>query len=251
MSTASEIVLTNEFDSGLYEVILNLPDKRNALSFALIDNLSEKIETISSGNTRGALLCANGSHFSAGHDFNDLVHKGERDFEKLFDSSAALMASFSKLPFPVVSCVNGAAIGAGCQLALSTDLVIAAPDAYFQTPGGSRGWFCYSPMVELVRALPPKIAFELLCTGEGLSATRALEFGAINRISQTDLRAESRGFLRQVCRGDRNQIGRGKLDFYKIAGLSRAEALRLMASEMAETVTQEAPQKRIRSFLKC
>jgi enoyl-CoA hydratase/carnithine racemase len=66
------------------------------------------------------------------------------------------------------------------QVALACDCIVASDTAYLQTQGGSKGWFCFTPAVELVHALPKQAAFELLFAGVRLSATRAAEWGYID-----------------------------------------------------------------------
>ena len=80
------------------------------------------------------------------------------------------MQSLQSMPQPVLAKVQGPAMAAGCQLALSCDLVVASENAYFQTPGGGAGWFCFTPMVALTRAIGGKFAFEMLMSGEPVPA---------------------------------------------------------------------------------
>src|SRR5438552_6424052 len=93
------------------------------------------------------------------------------------------MLGLRQLPQPVIARVHGVATAAGCQLVAACDLAVAVEEATFATPGVRIGLFCTTPMVPLVRAVPPKAALEMLLTGKPISARRALELGLVNRVA--------------------------------------------------------------------
>ena len=124
----------------------NRPAQRNALTFEMIAELADALRGIGARDDSAVILRANGSSFCAGHDYEDML---ARDLPGM----RQLMQLLHQLPQPVIAAVQGYAIGAGCQLALSCDMVVASEDAFFRTPGGARGWFCFTPMVALARAI--------------------------------------------------------------------------------------------------
>src|SRR5260370_893273 len=117
---------------------------------------------------------ANGPAFSAGHDMGEMVGKADAFYRRLFEACTVLMETLQDIPQPVIARVHGLATAAGCQLAASCDIVVAAQEARFATPGVRIGLFCSTPMVALSRAVPAKRAMEMLLTGDAISAQEAL-----------------------------------------------------------------------------
>ena len=93
-----------------------------------------------------------------------------------------VMGGIRHLPQPVIARVHGPRPRPVCQLAAACDLVVAAREATFATPGVKIGLFCTTPMVPLVRAIPAKPALEMLLTGKPISAERAYQLGLVNRV---------------------------------------------------------------------
>jgi enoyl-CoA hydratase/carnithine racemase len=136
---------------------LNHPEKRNALSRAMLQTLKEHLARIAGDpNVKVVILRAVGPVFSAGHDLRELVSGEEAEYASLFALCTEVMEAVRKLPQPVIAQVHGVATAAGCQLAATCDLVVAAEDATFATPGVKIGLFCTTPAVALVRAVTPK-----------------------------------------------------------------------------------------------
>src|SRR5205807_2681695 len=131
---------------------------------------------------RVVVLAARGKVFCAGHDLSEMIGCPETRYRELFTLCSRVMLQFRKLPQPVIARVQGMATAAGCQLVTACDLAVAAEEATFATPGVKIGLFCTTPMVPLVRAIPPKSALEMLLTGEPITAQRALELGLVNRV---------------------------------------------------------------------
>src|SRR4029077_2273132 len=139
----------------------------------------------------------------------------EAEYRELFSTCAAVMQGFRKLPQPVIARVQGMATAAGCQLVASCDLAVAAADAQFAAPGVKIGLFCTTPMVPLVRAVPAKLALEMLFTGAPISAERALASGLVNRVVPADqLDAAVREFCAAILASSPLVIGLGKKAFY-------------------------------------
>src|SRR5207302_10260747 len=113
---------------------------------------------------------------------SEMTGRTEAEYRTLFSQCSAVMQALRALPQPVIARVQGMATAAGCQLVASCDLAVAASEAQFATPGVKIGLFCTTPMVPLVRAVPAKAAFEMLVTGQAITAHRALEIGLVNRV---------------------------------------------------------------------
>src|SRR5271154_43245 len=163
-------------------VTLNRPQRRNALSLALMRELIDCLDVIGERrDLRVVILAAAGKVFSSGHDLSEMLGRDLNEYRRVFAVCTELMAKLQSIPQPVIAEVQGIATAAGCQLVATCDLAIAAEEAAFATPGVRIGLFCTTPMVPLVRALPAKAAMEMLLTGRPISAQTALAWGLINR----------------------------------------------------------------------
>src|SRR5262245_18306419 len=115
---------------------LNNPEKRNALSGAMLQCLKDHLARVEKDRqVRVVILRANGPACSAGHDLRELVDGDVSAYAALFALWTDVMESIRKLPLPVIAEVHGIATAAGCQLVATCDLVVAAEDATFATPG--------------------------------------------------------------------------------------------------------------------
>src|SRR5579884_3303029 len=208
----------------LYEVVdavavltLNHPEKRNALSRALLTQLKQQLDRAAAdAAAKAVVLRAAGPVFSSGHDLRELSGGGEEDSESLFALCTEVMETIRKLPKPVIAQVQGLATAAGCQLAATCDLVVAAEGASFATPGVKIGLFCSTPAVALSRAVGPKKAMEMLLTGEPITAQEAMAAGLVNRIvPAAGLEAETRALAERIAASSPFVVGLGKQAFYR------------------------------------
>jgi enoyl-CoA hydratase/carnithine racemase len=116
----------------------------------------------------------------------------------------------------VIAQVHATATAAGCQLAATCDLVVAAEEARFATPGVRIGLFCSTPMVALSRAVGQKKAMEMLLTGEFISAGEALAEGLVNRVVPAgDLESATRALADKIAEASPLVVGVGKQAFYR------------------------------------
>jgi enoyl-CoA hydratase/carnithine racemase len=159
-------------DGSTAVVTLNRPERRNPLSLEMLEELTAAFRAIGEDTAaRVAVLRANGPAFSAGHDIGEMVGKADAFYRRLFEACTVLMETLQDIPQPVIARVHGLATAAGCQLAASCDIVVAAQEARFATPGVRIGLFCSTPMVALSRAVPAKRAMEMLLTGDASRTT--------------------------------------------------------------------------------
>ncbi len=130
---------------------------------------------------------ASGTAFCAGHDLKEMRAEPSLDYyQRLFAQCTAVMLSIQRLPVPVIARVHGLATAAGCQLVAMCDLAVASNDARFAVSGINVGLFCATPGVALARNVPRKAAFEMLVTGEFVSAEEARVLGLVNRVAAPD-----------------------------------------------------------------
>ncbi len=190
-----------EIEGKIALVTLNRPQRRNALSLPLMQELIDCLDEIGKrSDLRAVVLAAEGKVFSSGHDLSEMVGRDIGEYRTLFDVCTELMTKLQTTPQPVIAEVQGMATAAGCQLVATCDLAIAAEEATFATPGVRIGLFCTTPMVALTRAVGRKRAMEMLLTGEPISAHQAADWGLVNRVvAAGDLRAETRKLAGRIA----------------------------------------------------
>uniref|UniRef100_A0A5F9CDM5 Enoyl-CoA hydratase domain containing 3 n=1 Tax=Oryctolagus cuniculus TaxID=9986 RepID=A0A5F9CDM5_RABIT len=169
---------------GIRNIILSNPKKRNALSLAMLTSLQNDIlHEADSKDLRVIIISAEGPVFSSGHDLKELTEEQGRDHHaEIFQTCSEVMMLIRNHPVPVIAMVNGLATAAGCQLVASCDIAIASDKSSFATPGVNIGLFCSTPAVALGRAVPRKVALEMLFTGEPISAQEALLHGLLSKV---------------------------------------------------------------------
>jgi len=234
---------------GVTTLTLNRPSAFNALSEALLNALQSAINTIAQdASARVVVLAAEGKAFCAGHDLKEMrAVPSLAYYQKLFGQCSEMMQSLQKLPVPVIARVQGIATAAGCQLVGMCDLAVASDTARFATSGVNYGLFCATPGVALSRNVSRKAAFEMLVTGDFISAQQALEQGLINRaVPAEQLDAEVEKLVASILAKPRVAIEMGKGLFYRQleTGMEAAyqDALNTMACNMMDADALEGVQ---------
>jgi enoyl-CoA hydratase/carnithine racemase len=240
-----------ETAEGIAFLTLNHPEKRNALSRALLAALKQNLDRLAADrNVRVVILRAAGPAFSAGHDLRELVDGRAEDYAGLFALCSAVMEAIRKLPQPVIAQVQGVATAAGCQLAATCDLVVAAENATFATPGVKIGLFCTTPAVALSRAVGPKQAMEMLLTGAPISAAEAQRIGLVNRVVPPEKLAEvTLKLAQQVLNASSYTLALGKKAFYEQLPLDRPAAYEVAQKYMVENAQAADAQEGMHAFL--
>src|ERR1700676_3604141 len=189
-----------EEDAGLVTLTMNRPEKRNALSTAMMTELNDALVAIGKrSDARAVIIAGNGPAFSAGHDLGELKGRDLAFYRHEFDLCAQLMLTIQRIPQPVIARVHAIATAAGCQLAATCDLGVAGESASFATPGVRIGLFCSTPMVALTREVGRKHAMEMLLTGQSINARTASEWGLANRVvPDADLITETKKLATQI-----------------------------------------------------
>jgi enoyl-CoA hydratase/carnithine racemase len=232
-------------------ITLNRPDKRNALSLELMEELIDALDTIGADpDVRAVVIEGAGVAFSAGHDLSEMVGRDLPFYQRLFDVCTELMEKIHRLPQPVIAKVHGIATAAGCQLVAACDLAVAADDARFATPGVKIGLFCSTPMVPLSRAIGRKRALEMLLTGELVDASTALEWGLVNRVVPSEQLDDAVAELVDgIARSSPLTVGIGKEAFYAQVELDEHRAYDLTKAVMSMNSMAADAQEGICAFL--
>lgn len=240
-----------ETGQAVARVTLNHPARRNALSLALMQELTHALGAVSQApETRAVILAANGPAFSAGHDLRELVERSVSEYRQVFEACVTLMNTLQAIPQPVIAEVQGIATAAGCQLVAACDLAVAAEAATFATPGVRIGLFCSTPMVALTRAIGRKRALEMLLTGTPINAQTAADWGLLNRVvPAAQLREATEQLAAQIAEASSLTVGLGKQAFYTQLELDQAKAYAYTKEVMSLNALADDAQEGMNAFL--
>ena len=173
-----------ERSNAVATITLVRPDQRNAVSARMLEELGTALGTLAvEPDVRAVVLAGAGPDFCAGADVAELA--GARGslsgalYGQLFEE---VLSAIGDHPVPVIAKIQGAALGAGCQLAVACDLAVAADDARFGIPSSRLGIVVnYENIERLLLAIGPKRAGEMLYSGRIVSGSEAAEWGLVNR----------------------------------------------------------------------
>ncbi|XP_029969318.1 enoyl-CoA hydratase domain-containing protein 3, mitochondrial [Salarias fasciatus] len=251
-SLEPEPLAVTEQNHGVRRIILNNPKKRNALSLSMLECLKENIlKDIDSPELRVILISARGPVFSSGHDLKELSRtQGSDHHRRIFQTCSEVMTLIQDVPVPVIAMVNGVATAAGCQLVASCDIAIATEKSTFATPGVNVGLFCSTPAVAIGRAVPRKVAMEMLFTGTPISAQDALLHGLVSKVVPEErLEEEAASIARRVCETSRPVVALGKATFYRQMSQGRDAAYATASRVMVDNLRLRDGQEGIQAFL--
>ena len=237
--------------SAIGILTLNTPEKINALSLQKIREMTHVLEQAAGDESMKVLIVkASGKHFCAGHNLPELVDRGTRAYKEVFDQCSRMMMMLHEIPQVVIGAVQGIATAAGCQLAAWCDLVVAADNARFSTPGVKIGLFCTTPMVAITRAIGRKAAMEMLLTGRDFPAAEAKELGLVNRVVPLeDLDTEAIKLAEQISQASGFALAVGKQGLYAQADMTDAQALHYGKNTIVMNNTSFDAQSGISAFL--
>ncbi|MPZ51171.1 MAG: enoyl-CoA hydratase [Acidimicrobiia bacterium] len=238
-----------EHDGAITRLWMTRPERRNALSFEMMQRLQKELTDLPE-KTELVVLGGEGPVFSAGHDLSEMIDRDPGFYEELFDRCTDLMLTIRHLPQPVIARVHGTATAAGCQLVASCDLAVTVEGAKFATPGVKIGLFCSTPMVPVSRVVGAKRTMEMLLTGEPIDAPTALDWGLVNRVVPADaLDDEIDDLAQSILRYSRRVIGIGKRAFYQQLGVDEPTAYDITRQVMASNANLADAQEGMSAFL--
>jgi enoyl-CoA hydratase/carnithine racemase len=244
--------LRSQDPRGVVTLTLNRPQAFNALSEAMLAALHHELDAIGGDESvRVIVLAAEGKAFCAGHDLKEMRAKPSLEYyERLFSQCFGMMLGIQRLRVPVIARVQGVATAAGCQLVAMCDLAVAASTARFAVSGVNLGLFCSAPGVALSRNILRKAAFEMLVTGEFISAEEAKVRGLINRVVELEqLDAEVEKLVAAIIAKPRITVAMGKEFFYRQIELGIASAYEAAAHTMACNMMDEAALEGVQAFI--
>lgn len=238
-------------DAGAARITLNRPDRRNALSLELMEELISALrEASAEALTQAIVIEGAGPAFSAGHDLSEMIGRDEAFYRELFAACTVMMEMIHELPQPVIAKVHGIATAAGCQLVAACDLAVAADASRFATPGVKIGLFCTTPMVAVSRAVGRKRAMEMLLTGEPIEAATALAWGLVNRVVPLEeLELAVLDLVTAITRSSPYTVATGKQAFYAQVDRPEHDAYEHCRIVMADNALAVDAQEGMSAFL--
>ena len=246
------LVLQQRDERGVVTLTLNRPQSLNALSEAMLATLGEAFVALAEDESvRAVVLGASGRAFCAGHDLKEMRAEPSLEYyERLFAQCSTVMLAIQRLPVPVIARVHGLATAAGCQLVAMCDLAIASRDARFAVNGVNVGLFCSTPGVALSRNVPRKKAFEMLVTGDFISAEEARANGLVNSVAAPEaLDDEVEALVARIVEKPRAAVALGKASFYRQLELDFVSAYEDAGATMACNMTEPSALEGVQAFI--
>jgi len=221
-------ILLQEDRGAIRILTLNRPEKRNALNTQLTEKLLDAFHSADKDEAVGAVvLTGAGPGFCAGADLGEF--KGLQDpqaAEKRAQLTMRLHLIFSRISKPIVTAINGAAMGGGAGLAIAGDLALMAESASIGYPETKHGIVAAIVLANLVRQVGRKAAFELVSLAEPIGAQRALQLGMVNRVVPLlKLMDESISIAEKLASVSRPAMAETKRLFHEVADLPLGAAL--------------------------
>jgi len=186
MPTSFETVLV-EKDGAVGVVIMNRPQALNALSYALVKDLCLALEELDADSEIRAIVVTGGEKvFAAGADIKEMAERGP--FDERIQERLVYRDRINRIAKPMIAAVSGFALGGGCELAMSCDLIIASESARFGQPEVNLGIIPGSGGTQrLTHLLGKHRAMELVLTGDLIGAAEAERLGLVNRVLPVEL----------------------------------------------------------------
>ncbi|MBM3942333.1 MAG: hypothetical protein FJ316_05325 [SAR202 cluster bacterium] len=248
MPEYQHILLDKDSSQGIARLVLNRPERRNALNDRMQNELGDAIEDVAADDgVRVLVVSAAGQIFCAGGDLAALkggsepgawVSDNVDDIRRSFRRTQRFMLGLQRMEKPVIAMINGAAVGAGFDLACGCDIRIATPKARFMVayvriglfPGFGGTWLYPRMLGSMGKAA------EMLFTGDFMEAEEAYRLGFLNKlVPEPDLEKTTLGMARKIANGPPIAIRLSKLMLYKGLEMDLETAMQVAAA--AETIT--------------
>jgi methylglutaconyl-CoA hydratase len=224
------MIVHYDVSGGLARIMLNRPDKRNALSPELIAALTDAFrQSAKDQAVRVVVVTGAGQDFCSGMDLASLDRTAEAGVLHHLESARNLAGLFLAIrhhPRPVVAAVKGRALAGGCGLATACDVILAAESAQFAYTEVKIGFVPAIVMAILRRSVSEKRAFELIATGEAITAAEARSIGLINRVyPDAEFEASVEGYVASLAEKSVSAVGLGKKLLYHADGMTFEAAI--------------------------
>ena len=256
MSSTFASILVEDSPRGLAHVRLltvNRPQVRNALDAHSAKELTQAIaEADHDSNISVLVLTGAGEHaFCAGADLSGIFSDESTSLNGGVSALGELLLQIRNCRIPIISAVNGIAVGGGFGIILASDLVVLSEKAKIGTPEIRRGLFAMFIARFVYENLPEKIANEILFLGETLTPQQALELKIVNRVvPHDDLLTTALDMAKRIAAHSGSVLRLGKSAFHKQKDLPFDDAISFLGAQLSENLSLEDTQAGIKSFLK-
>jgi methylglutaconyl-CoA hydratase len=223
-------VIRTELEERWAWIILNRPEKRNALNSELILELDQKLAAYEEGfEPRALIISGEGNAFCSGLDLEELQKMSRKSYaESLQDARnyAQLLKRIYLHPKPIIAAVNGPAVAGGCGLASVCDVTLAASTAKFGYTEAKIGFVPVIVSYFLMRIMSEKCVREILMTARLIEAVEAQRLGLVNEVVEiAELRYRAREVARQLSENSPHSLKVTKLLLAKLSAPDLDEAL--------------------------
>jgi len=244
-----------QVEKGSARITLNRPERRNALDQELLTELRDALRVSATDeNARVVVLAGAGKDFCSGMDLRAFADDASGDLAKFQAEArnmAGLLLDMRRHPRPIVAAVQGRALGGGCGIATAADIVLAGDSAQFGYPEINIGFVPAVVMAILRRLVSEKRAFELIATGEVISAQNALEYGMINRVfGAGTFEHDVEEYVANLVSKSTSALALSKELFYRTDAMQFEAAIEAGADINAFARTTKDFQRGIEKFLK-
>ncbi len=203
--------ITFEQSNHIATLTINRPDKLNALNFQTLEELKNAIEKCENDATiRGIIITgAGGKAFVAGADINEIADMNEINARKIAENGQEIFANIENSHKLIIACVNGYALGGGCELAMACHLRVASENAVFAQPEINLGIIPgYGGTQRLTQLVGKAKAIELMCTADYVDAKEAYRLGLVNYVlPQDEIMAKCQEIMAKVVSKPRIATG--------------------------------------------
>jgi methylglutaconyl-CoA hydratase len=244
-----------ELRDGIARITLNRPEKRNALDGEMVEELKSVFSASAADDAcRVVLLTGAGTDFCSGADLANLEKTAQNSvLDNLADARATadLFLMMRNHPRPVIAAVQGRALAGGCGIASACDIILASQSAQFGYPEVNIGFVPAMVMAILRRSVSEKAAFELVVTGEMVSAARAHEIGLVHHVFGDDqFSSEVEAYVAKLATKSASAVMLSKRLLYNMDSMSFEAALQAGVEINAIARQTEDCRKGVERFLK-
>jgi 2-(1,2-epoxy-1,2-dihydrophenyl)acetyl-CoA isomerase len=260
MSTTAQTVqehsvVLEKHDDGVATLTLNRPDKLNALNTELAVALNEALGRLATDkNIHAVILTGAGRAFCAGGDLAEIwkgrLENNVADLEPLLRAGMQAVLKIRTMRQPVIAAINGAAAGAGMNIALAADVRFASDAAVFGQNFAKVGLFPdYGGTFFLPQLVGPAKAAEMFYTGDMIDAKTALQVGLVNRLVPVDqLASEAKAFAKNIAHGPRLASRAVKQVLFGNQRAELSKALEYEVEEQMKCLASEDCAEGLRAF---
>ena len=245
-----ENILVDQPAAGVGRVRLNRPKALNALNSPLMDEVMQAMSAFNDDETIGAMiLTGDDKAFAAGADIKEM--DGKTQIDMLMARSLIDRFDIQKLSKPIIAAVSGYALGGGCEVAMSCDMIVASETAVFGQPEINLGIIPGAGGTQrLTRAVGKALAMEIMLTDRKLSAEEALRYGLVNRVAPLDEYMDvAIGIAQKVARRSQVAIRLSKEAINKAYETSLEEGLALERRNFLIAFGSEDKAEGMRAFI--